>query len=175
MNIVMLNLLIALMGGSYERVAETAKLVTLRNRAELILQYEMRMTNEETNIEQWHPTFLHALVPADDVEEELDEADAGVINGVKRLMVTERTKATKQAADGDAKIQAALSTQANDINLASQQMDKKMEGMSGKIEGLESKLVQIDAMQGQMNATMVAILKKLEDAQPQAEQKETVQ
>ena len=58
MNIVMLNLLIALMGGSYERVAETAKLVTLRNRAELILQYEMRMTDEETKNEQWHPTVL---------------------------------------------------------------------------------------------------------------------
>ena len=56
MNIVMLNLLIALMGGSYERVAETAKLVTLKNRAELILQYEMRMSTEELKNEQWHPT-----------------------------------------------------------------------------------------------------------------------
>ena len=55
-NIVMLNLLIALMGGSYERVAETAKLVTLKNRAELILQYEMRMSQEEQRNEQWHPT-----------------------------------------------------------------------------------------------------------------------
>ena len=55
-NIVMLNLLIALMGGSYERVAETAKLVTLKNRAELILQYEMRMSREELDNEQWHPT-----------------------------------------------------------------------------------------------------------------------
>ena len=55
-NIVMLNLLIALMGGSYERVAETAKLVTLKNRAELILQYEMRMSPEEQANEQWHPT-----------------------------------------------------------------------------------------------------------------------
>ena len=52
----MLNLLIALMGGSYERVAETAKLVTLKNRAELILQYEMRMSQEEQRNEQWHPT-----------------------------------------------------------------------------------------------------------------------
>jgi hypothetical protein len=42
-NIVMLNLLIALMGGSYERVAETAKLVTLKNRAELILQCSMSL------------------------------------------------------------------------------------------------------------------------------------
>ena len=55
-NIVMLNLLIALMGGSYERVAETAKLVTLKNRAKLILQYETRMSPEELANEQWHPT-----------------------------------------------------------------------------------------------------------------------
>eukprot|EP01046_Picozoa_sp_COSAG06_P088459 COSAG06_NODE_34878_length_468_cov_0.688347_1_plen_113_part_10 len=38
-NIVMLNLLIALMGGSYERVEEYAKLESLKNRAQLILEY----------------------------------------------------------------------------------------------------------------------------------------
>ena len=76
-NIVMLShLLIALMGGSYECVAETAKLVTLKNRAELILQYEVRMSVEQLANKQWHPTYLHALVPADDdMEEELDDDD----------------------------------------------------------------------------------------------------
>jgi hypothetical protein len=42
-NIVMLNLLIALMGGSYERVHEKAELETLKNRAKLILEYEKNM------------------------------------------------------------------------------------------------------------------------------------
>ena len=41
--IVMLNLLIALMGGSYERVAETAKLESIRQRAELILQVRVQI------------------------------------------------------------------------------------------------------------------------------------
>ena len=46
-NIVMLNLLIALMGGSYERVAETAKMETLKQRAKLIVEYEQMMSTQD--------------------------------------------------------------------------------------------------------------------------------
>jgi hypothetical protein len=41
-------------------------------------------------------------------------------------------------------------------------MDSKMDQMDGKIEGLERK---IDAMQGEMNGTLAATLKKLEEGQ----------
>eukprot|EP01046_Picozoa_sp_COSAG06_P014978 COSAG06_NODE_946_length_11363_cov_6.766602_4_plen_312_part_00 len=86
--IVMLNLLIALMGGSYERVAETAELETLKQRAELILQFERMMTKAEQKDQRLHPTYLHLLVKKDSDAEEGNRADeeAGVINGVKRLL-----------------------------------------------------------------------------------------
>ena len=86
--IVMLNLLIALMGGSYEQVAQSATLETLKQRAELILSFERMMSSKERNNPQWHPKYLHALVPADEVEEVTDED--GVLNGVKKLLAVER-------------------------------------------------------------------------------------
>ena len=146
----MLNLLIALMGGSYERVAETAKLVTLKNRAELILQYEVRMSPEQLEEnEQWHPTYLHALVPADDdVDEELDDDEAGVINGVKRALVADHASAEKQMVANHVAIEERVGGIQKKILAQSDKSD-------AKIEGLE---IKIDAMQVQMEA----ILKKLD-------------
>ena len=68
-NIVLLNLLIALMGGSYEKVAEASTRETLKHRAELIMGYEKVMSKAELANEQWHPTYIHALIPANQDEE----------------------------------------------------------------------------------------------------------
>ena len=87
-NIVMLNLLIALMGGSYEKVAEKAERETLKQRAELIVTYEQKMTKAQLANKQWHPTYVHALVPTDDDEGSQNE-EAGVVNGVKRLFAAQ--------------------------------------------------------------------------------------
>ena len=156
----MLNLLIALMGGSYERVAETAKLVTLKNRAELILQYEMRMSEEQLADRQWHPTHLHALVPADDdVDEELDDDEAGVINGVKRLLVADRVSAEKQMVANQAAVEQRVGGIEEKITKHAAEGDAKIEVLRQQMTGMEGK---IDAIQVQMNTNMEAILKKLE-------------
>lgn len=103
-NIVMLNLLIALMGaprlvlttiamcmsmvamltclpvaagGSYERVAETAQMQALRQRAQLVLDFEKRMSKAERSNVDWHPKYLHMLLPKDTVEDVLREEETG--------------------------------------------------------------------------------------------------
>ena len=63
-------------------MAEKAKLETLKQRAELILQFERVMSKAERKNPQYHPKYLHALVAADEVEDELGAEEAGVINGV---------------------------------------------------------------------------------------------
>ena len=57
------------MGGSYEKVAEKSTRETMKHRAELIIGYEQTMSNAELANEQWHPTFIHALIPADEDED----------------------------------------------------------------------------------------------------------
>ena len=51
-NVVLLNLLIAVMGGSYERVAERSKQSFYRLRAHLILMYEQRQLSTGTGFDR---------------------------------------------------------------------------------------------------------------------------
>ena len=69
--------LIALMGGTYQRVHEKSALETLRNRAKLILEYEKNMSEAQRSGEKWHPRYLHFLVLKRDVvmNDEYHEAD----------------------------------------------------------------------------------------------------
>ena len=69
-NIVILNLLIALMGESVSRVQETARLHALRERAQLIVQYERSQSNKQHQDCSWHPTFLHMLRPQAELSQE---------------------------------------------------------------------------------------------------------
>ena len=67
-------------------MAETARMQTLRQRAELILQYEQSQSDLERANQQWHPTFLHMLVPLFEEDGEISEDQDGVISFVKRYM-----------------------------------------------------------------------------------------
>ena len=91
-NIVLLNLLIALMGGSYEKVAEKATRETMKQRAELIVGYEQTMSKAQLANKQWHPTYVFALLPADGDEAGEGMEEAGVVNGVRRLLETCRSE-----------------------------------------------------------------------------------
>eukprot|EP01047_Picozoa_sp_COSAG01_P040377 COSAG01_NODE_3395_length_6148_cov_1.985948_1_plen_1195_part_00 len=143
-NIVMLNLLIALMGGAYERVAETARLVRQKQRAELILQYERLMSTADRSNLQWHPRYLHALVPADELEEEAGAEEAGVINGVKRLLLS-------NAHSGES-LESKINTR----------MDQKLQGvqehMDGRLGQFEREMnAKIDKMDEKMDKTIQKI------------------
>ena len=48
------------------------------------------MSEVERKNQQWHPKYLHALVPVEEAEEGKDED--GVLNGVKKLLKDERKR-----------------------------------------------------------------------------------
>jgi phosphatidate phosphatase APP1 len=124
----MLNLLIALMGGSYERVEETSKLQTLKNRAQLILEYEKNMSQDQLKSDELHPRYLHVLVPRFSIDDEHNEKEAGVINGVKRML--------KEQKEQDADMEQLK----KDVSEMSAKMDAKMDAMqvdmTSKLEAL---------------------------------------
>ena len=80
------------MGGYYEKVAETAKMETLKQRAELILEYEQLMTRRELDNYQWHPRYLHVLVPKHEVDTSQKHEEPGIINGVRRVINKDKLK-----------------------------------------------------------------------------------
>ena len=135
-NIVMLNLLIALMGGSYERVAETGRLVRQQQRAKLILQYERLMSEADRNNKQWHPKYLHVLVPADELEEEVGPDEAGVINGVKRLLLTN----AKSGGSLESKIDKKVANIQARVGQLESKMEKKVSTVEEKVERLTTKM-----------------------------------
>eukprot|EP01046_Picozoa_sp_COSAG06_P087775 COSAG06_NODE_34246_length_477_cov_1.089947_1_plen_86_part_00 len=75
-NFAVMNLLIALMGGSYERVEESATNEGLKKRAELIIGFEDMMRPEEHDDETIFPQWLHFFKPTD-ADSNLEAAQRG--------------------------------------------------------------------------------------------------
>lgn len=73
--IVLLNLLIALMSDSYERIQDRARIEFQLLRARILLEMELFMSEEEKRREEWFPRFLQVLVPQGAVQD--PEAGAG--------------------------------------------------------------------------------------------------
>ena len=69
------------------------------------------------------------------MDEELDDEEAGVINGVKRLLVTERTKSDGRIKDLECK-----------IDNMQDQMDKGIQAMKEGQRGTEQKIDRLEAM-----------------------------
>lgn len=92
-----MNLLIALMGGSYERVEERSSYEGLKKKAELIVGFEELMSSVDVGDRKpnvirkpdstMFPDWLHFFQQqeADGGDADLDDGH-GVINGVKRLL-----------------------------------------------------------------------------------------
>ena len=79
----MLNLLIAIMGGSYENVEGRAYNEGLKARAELLVDFETTMAEEEKRDPRTFPEWLFMFLPAD--REAIGGTNEnGVVNGVKR-------------------------------------------------------------------------------------------
>uniref|UniRef100_A0A061RUB1 Polycystin cation channel PKD1/PKD2 domain-containing protein n=1 Tax=Tetraselmis sp. GSL018 TaxID=582737 RepID=A0A061RUB1_9CHLO len=66
--ILLLNLLIALMGDSYEKVQEKAKVEALRERAGLLVEIELVAGKRYLKRNNYCPRWLHALVPKETLQ-----------------------------------------------------------------------------------------------------------
>ena len=125
-------------------MAEKAKLETLKQRAELILQFERVMSTAERENPQYHPKYLHALVAADEVEDELGAEEAGVINGVKRLLVEKLGKnSLGDKVEEMREMQKAIS---HEMQTAIRANDQKVENIEEKVDGLKDDMAKVMAM-----------------------------
>lgn len=135
-NIVMLNLLIALMGGSYERVEAYSKLVTLKNRAELLLEFEKDMSSAEASSDQLHPRYLHFLVPKKQADFDAEDHEAGVVNGVRRLMTQHQKQITQ--------INEAIFNEMQEMRSRVDQVEEDKQRVESKIDKLVTMLGAMD-------------------------------
>ena len=75
-NIVMLNLLIAIMGDIFDQIQENARAEFLYGRAQIILEYEAKVTKSiengqmnEAKVEEMFPKWLQVLVPGEGTQQ----------------------------------------------------------------------------------------------------------
>ena len=144
-------------------MAEKAKLETLKQRAELILQFEMMMSKAERENPQYHPKYLHALVAADEVEDELGAEEAGVINGVKRLLVEKLGKnSLGDKVEEMREMQKAIS---HEMQTAIRANDQKVEKIEEKVEKIEEKVETIEDKVDGLKDDMAKVMAMLEAMQ----------
>ena len=85
-NIVMLNLLIAIMGDIFDRIQENAKAEFMFARANIILEIEGVLSEKQKADKEWFPTWLQVLVSSLE-DDEVDEGGwAGRVRALKDSM-----------------------------------------------------------------------------------------
>jgi hypothetical protein len=142
--LIMLNLLIALMGGSYERIEQNTKNAMRRQKAELLVSLEVLMSDEDKRNEEYFPRWLFWYRPSErQVEDSTDEN--GVINGVKRVLEQQTQEQSKETIG---RVQEQLSQMGEKMEQDLAQMDTKIEQdlaqLSSKMCQMEQDLAQKD-------------------------------
>ncbi|GMH78467.1 hypothetical protein TL16_g07811 [Triparma laevis f. inornata] len=131
-NIVMLNLLIAIMGDIFDRIRENAKAEFTFARAMIILEFEEMLSSRRFKNGTWFPTWLQVLEPA---SEDGGEGSGDWIGSVGVLKGT--------------------------IEKFKTQMSEEVEGLKEKLTESEKKREQAEVVQKKMFEMMESILEKV--------------
>ena len=98
-NVVALNSLIALMGDSWERTQETADARGLQQRAQLLCEMELGMSDAEKANPDLFPLLLHCLQPVSDDDDDGADTWQGRVVALRRT-VDATAKETQTKLDG---------------------------------------------------------------------------
>ncbi|GMH58532.1 hypothetical protein TrST_g1037 [Triparma strigata] len=124
-NIVMLNLLIAIMGDIFDNIQENANSEFLFARAEIIIEIENMLSPKELENEEWFPIWLQVLVPTQSDE---DNGSSDAWQGKMRAL-------RKTMAD----VQAGLGSEISELKSKLQESDAKREIADAKRAKAEMK------------------------------------
>ena len=134
--LVMMNLLIALMGGSYERIEQNTKNAMRRQRAELLVSLEVLMTDKERANPKYFPRWIHWYRPKERDEED-DGVENGVINGVGRQLDSAKKELQEQNTEIQKELEARITTLQESADGAKKdhnEMKKEMQEQNDEIK-----------------------------------------
>mmetsp|Transcript_38088 Transcript_38088/g.120281 ORF Transcript_38088/g.120281 Transcript_38088/m.120281 type:complete len:266 (-) Transcript_38088:27-824(-) len=139
-SILLLNLLIALMGDSYEKVQEKAISYTLLERASIICEIELMMSDADKKNPNYFPKWLHVLFPkaqlhtmSSGVDVDDDTEWTGVAGSVKRVIAKLVDSNTK-------KIVAKAEQENKKLLEENKKLSDKVDKLSASIENVEALL-----------------------------------
>jgi len=119
LNIIMLNLLIAIMGDSYDRVSESRRLEQLQQKARVLLEVEMTLSASKRRDTNLFPRWIHILAPQTQLESGWIGRIGEIKNSIKRQTKLQTRALTQNLKRVEAKVSA---------------LDEKMEGLGERLE-----------------------------------------
>ena len=126
-----LNLLIAIMGDSYEKVKESEHVEAMRERARIIVEQEKRFPKSQ----RYH-RFMHFLEAADSAGMCDDREWAGVTNRVSQML-------SEEAGRLDTKMDNKFDLLEREVGRLDTKVDSQLSMMDTKFGSLERKLEMI--------------------------------
>ena len=151
--LVMMNLLIALMGGSYERIEQNTKNAMRRQRAELLVSLEVLMTDKERANLKYFPRWIHWYRPKERDEED-DGVENGVINGVGRQLDSAKKELQEQNAEIQKELEARITTLQESADGAKKDNDEMKKEVQEQNTEMKDRIV---SLQGTVEAQQLAM------------------
>lgn len=145
--LIMLNLLIALMGGSYERIEQNTKNAMRRQKAELLVSLEVLMSEEDKGKPEYFPRWLYWYRPAEREEEDTSDEN-GVINGVRRMLAQQSDAITEEIGGVLAQVEelnTKMEQEPKEKSITEQllsQQSKEIGDVQAQVEELNTKMEQ---------------------------------
>ena len=126
-----MNLLIAIMGDSYEKVKESERVQALRERAQIIVEAELTRPS-------WHKyhKYMH-IAEAADIASDTGMSPSleweGITGRVKQLLKAENSKIKAELAANQANVTKELEALESKFDSAHEAMDAKLEAILGHL------------------------------------------
>ena len=138
-NIVLLNVLIAIISDTYERVQESAKARGLMARGRLLLEFQDMMNDSQLRTVSWFPKWLHAIMRVGDLDDE-DQPWFGRVVAMKRQVHQEVEATRKTIKEETANLRAESKADTDGVLAQVKALQSLMVVLSNKIDGVQVKV-----------------------------------
>jgi len=133
--IIILNLVIAIMGNSFDKVQETMRNAQLVNLAKLMIEIELMMPTKALNDVKNFPLWVHVLKPAD--------AMSAAVSAGQQMDFSSRVERISNS------VEEVISRQIRQVNAKIDTRDEKLLSIEVKMDGME---VKMDGMEEKMKS-----------------------
>ena len=168
LNVVLMNLLISIMGDSYDKVQERRVLTDSRTRLEIILESMtyMRIFAKEKIGTRGHLIFCEGEVDQLDDNGDNNNEWEGRINVIKRAL-RQNDQKTDDMSSKVSSMQKQIDSMQNETQ---KQMDSMQHGVQRRIDSMQNRM---DFMQNQMTSMQQGLEKQMQDMRDQSTKSHT--
>ena len=132
-NIILLNLLIAIMGDIFDQIQEKARAQFLYSKAKLILEFEDIMSEEDLKSNEMFPTWLQVLKSTASENGNADDSWVGKLRAIKKSIVNVGDEVDKKVDN------LAAGLKADNAELKAK-VDKKVDDLAAELKADNAEL-----------------------------------